>query len=270
MKHQTAINFTDTHCHLDFPDFENDLDAVILEAKNAGVNFILNPGIDSITSAKAIALAKRFPKLVYAAVGFHPNYGYTWDDNSLQALSTLANDTQVLAIGEIGLDYYRQYTQIIQQQKIFKEQLSLAEKLELPVLIHCRESIEDVMDILKQWHNALPNNSRLKVSPGVFHAYSDSVINAGKIIDLNFMLGIGGPVTFLNADDRKEVVRNLPLESILLETDAPFLTPHPFRGRRNKPSYIPLIANEIASVKNISIEEVSEITYNNAKKVFNF
>ena len=262
--------FTDTHCHLDFDVFDVDRSEVIIRAQQAGLGFILNPGIDLPSSKTGIKLAHDYPGLIYAAVGFHPNYGSLWDKNSLNGLRMLAKDKSVLAIGEIGLDYYRQHTPIDLQREILLQQLDLAKELALPVILHTRESANDILSILVNWVNSLPDNSKLKTYPGVLHSFSDTLEVAFKAISLNFMIGITGPVTFNNAAEIKNLVANLPLQSILLETDSPFLTPHPYRGRRNEPANIPLIAEMIAKLHKTTIDGVAETTYQNARQLFNF
>ncbi len=175
----------------------------------------------------------------------------------------------VVAIGEIGLDYYRQHTPFDQQRMMFREQLKLAEELSLPVIIHDREASHDLMAMLTEWHAGLVRAGHpLKDRPGVLHSFSADLETGLAAIELNFCLGITGPVTFTNAVDRKAIVRNLPLDHLLLETDSPYLTPHPHRGKRNEPAYIPLIAEEIAKLHNTSPKEVAEITYANATRLF--
>lgn len=262
-------SYSDTHCHLDFDVFDVDRPEVIKRSQQAGLCFILNPGIDLPTSTAAIQLAHAYPGLIYAAVGFHPNYANLWDQNSIKALRTLAEDKAVIAIGEIGLDYYRQHTPRDLQHDIFLQQLSLARELELPVVIHNRDASHHVLPILSDWIKSLPDGSRLKNFPGVLHSYSDTLEVAQEAISLNFMVGITGPVTFNNAVERKHIVANLPVESLLLETDAPFLTPHPHRGKRNEPAYIPLIAEMIAKLHQTSADAIAEATYQNARFLFN-
>ena len=263
--------YTDTHCHLDFDRFEEDREKVLDRAWEAGLVWILNPGIDLKTSQKAIDLAKKYPERLNAAVGIHPNYGKAWTADIIPALWEQAQNNSVVAIGEIGLDYYRQYTAFEQQRIMFKAQLSLAAELSLPVIIHNRDSTEDLMEILANWYHDLVNKQHpLANRPGVLHSYSADIITAQEAIAMNFYIGISGPVTFKNAPDRKSVAASLPLDHILLETDAPFLTPHPHRGKRNEPGYIPLIAAEIARLHNTSPEEIAEITYANAMRLFRF
>jgi len=262
--------FTDTHCHLDFDRFDKDRAEVLERAWNAGLVFILNPGIDLETSHKAVDLSKQHPGKIFAAVGIHPNYGKAWTKGIVQNLYEMAGSPEVLAIGEIGLDYYREHTPHQQQRKMLEDQLTLAEKMNLPVALHNRQSTEDLLAILESWQRGLAAADHpLAESPGVLHSYSDDLESAQRAIEMNFFIGISGPVTFTNAPERKAVTRALPLDHILLETDAPFLAPHPHRGKRNEPSYIPLIAEQIGKLHNISPKSVAEETYTNAMRLFN-
>jgi TatD DNase family protein len=265
------IPYTDTHCHLDFHRFNEDRGQVINRAWKNGLVWILNPAIDLDTGQAAIDLAKSYPGKIAAAVGIHPNYGKPWTAELLPALREQASAPEVVAIGEIGLDYYRQHTPFDQQRMMFREQLNLAEELSLPVIIHNRESTGDLMTILTEWHAGLACTGHpLAERPGTLHSYSADLETAQAAMAMNFYLGITGPVTFTNAPDRKAVVRNLPLDHLLLETDAPYLTPHPHRGKRNEPAYIPLIAEEIARLHNVSPKEVAEITTLNAQRLFHW
>ena len=265
----TMIPYTDTHCHLDFERFDEDREQVLKRAWKAGLVKIINPAVDLPTGQAAIALAKQYPGKVYAAIGIHPNIGEPWTANILPTLRDQAVQSGVVAIGEIGLDYYRQHTPYDQQRMMLKEQLKLAEELKLPVIIHDREASHDLMKTLTEWHAGLVRNGNpLKDRPGVLHSFSADLETGLAAIDLNFCLGITGPVTFTNAVERKAIVRNLPLDHLLLETDSPYLTPHPHRGQRNEPAYIPLIAEEIARLHNTSPKEVADITYANATRLF--
>jgi TatD DNase family protein len=265
------IPYTDTHCHLDFSRFSKDRDQVLKRAWKANLIWILNPGTDLETSQAAIDLARRHPSKMSAAVGIHPNIGKPWTADILPALRKLAQQPETVAIGEIGLDYYRQHTPFDQQRTMFKSQLDLAAELSLPVIIHSRDAIEDVLSILQRWQQSLSAQGHpLAKRPGVLHSYSEDYDHARAAIDLHFLIGVSGPVTFNNAPERKSVTRNLPLESLLLETDAPYLTPHPHRGKRNEPAYIPLIAEEVARLHNTSPKAVAEITYQNAQRLFRF
>lgn len=261
--------FTDTHCHLDFDRFDKDREEVLNKAWDADLVWILNPGIDIETSKAAIALSKHYPGKINAAVGIHPNYGKTWSADLLEELRELSHIPEVVAIGEIGLDYYREHTPHDQQRKMFEAQLSLAEEMSLPVAIHNRESTKDLVEILRTWVEGLrQSNNPLASHPGVLHSYSADLATAENAIELNFYIGISGPVTFTNAPDRKAITAALPLDHLLLETDAPFLAPHPYRGKRNEPAYIPLIAEEIARLHNSTLQNVAEKTFSNAMNLF--
>ena len=244
---------------------------MIKRAKKAGLVWILNPGIDLETNQAAIELSNQYSGLISAAVGIHPNFGKPWSQALFESLKEQAQSVGVVAVGEIGLDYYRQHTPFPQQRQMFKTQLALAAELSLPVIIHNRDSTRDLMEILSQWYGELKQSGHpLAKRPGVLHSYSADTDTARAALKMNFYIGISGPVTFNNAQIRKSVTRNLPLESLLLETDAPFLTPHPHRGQRNEPAYIPLIAEEIARLHNISPKQVAEITFANAQRLFDF
>lgn len=260
----------DTHCHLDFDLFTPDREAVIARARQAGVDRILNPGIDLESSRAALELAEKYD-IVYAAVGVHPNESTTWDGDTLRTLRELASHPKVVAIGEIGLDYYRDRAPRDLQQKVFQEQLMLAAELSLPVVIHNRQASDDVMEILKEWQVELMGaNVLLAEHPGVLHSFSASEQAAHEAIGLNFYIGITGPVTFKNAPDLQQLVAHIPLDRLLIETDAPFLTPHPHRGERNEPAYVRFVAEKIAELHNLPVEMVSNSTSINAGRLFHW
>jgi TatD DNase family protein len=260
--------FVDTHCHLDFHDFDHDRDEVLARAWKNGLEMILNPGIDMLTSQAAIGLSDVYES-VFAAVGVHPNSALVWAEHSLVRLRTLANHPKVVAIGEIGLDYYRQCTPHGLQRTIFQAQLDLAAELSLPVIIHSRGAAADVLAILRDWWVGLKTrNSELVHHPGVLHSYSDRQDLASQAVEMNFYIGITGPVTYKNATDVRQVVQAMPLENLLIETDAPFLTPQLHRGRRNEPAYVPLVAGKIAELHRQPLEKVAEVSTQNAMRLF--
>lgn len=261
--------FCDTHCHIDFEDYDPDRTEVLERAKQAGLDFLINPGIDLASAKAALGLSQEHPGFIFAASGIHPNYVSSMAEGDLERLSELAKTHTFIAIGEIGLDYYRDYSEPAQQREAFLAQLDLAARCELPVIIHNRDASQDLVPILHDWQHNLPANSRLKQFPGVLHAYTGSLDEALELAELNFVFGLGGPVTYHNGAERRAVAAGLPLEKILLETDAPFLTPHPHRGKRNEPVYIPLIAAEIARLHNRSLADVGKITTQNAVALFN-
>jgi TatD DNase family protein len=260
--------FTDTHCHLYLNLFQEDLDAVLKRAWDEGLKRILIPGIDLDTSRQAVRLSEQHPNL-FAAVGVHPNDCSGWNDSLQEELRKLASHPRVLAIGEIGLDYYRQYTPHSLQQRAFKDQLELAAELGLPVVIHQRNSWEDLWPLLQEWQEKIESlASPLAARPGVLHSFDGDLDRARNAITHHFYLGISGPVTFKNAQQRQDLVAALPVETLLTETDAPYLTPHPFRGRRNEPSFVTYVTRKIADLHNQPSAEIAEVTYQNAARLF--
>ena len=265
----------DTHCHLNFESFAADLPEVLERARAAGVGRILNPAIDLATSREIVALADTTPEL-YAAVGVHPNDGATWRRETRGALAELARHPKVVAIGEIGLDYYRDRTPAVQQQHIFAEQLALAAELALPVVIHIRDlnrehpqATEDTLALLADWTSGLrQSGSPLADRPGVLHSFSSGLLAGQRGLEMGFRLGFTGPVTFKKAEALHATAANTPVERILVETDAPFLTPHPYRGQRNEPAYVRFVAARIAELHNLPIERIETITTENAGRLF--
>lgn len=274
----------DTHCHLNFDAFDDDREAVIVRALDAGVGRMLNPGINVATNRQALELAGRYAE-VYVAVGVHPNDALSWNETTLDELKRMARHPKNVAIGEIGLDYYWNDAPRDVQQYVFRQQLDLAAQLGLPIVVHTRDggqekgkaveivrertATQDVLEILATWKaNLEMQSSPLVQRPGVLHSFSGDVETAQRAISLGFQLGITGPVTFKKADLLRQVVAEMPLECLLVETDAPFLTPHPHRGERNEPGYARFVAEKIAQVRGVSIETVMEITTANAQKLF--
>jgi TatD DNase family protein len=256
--------FIDTHCHLNFNSFENDLPQVLERAGQADVRMIVIPGTDLDSSRSAVELAGLHPGL-FAAVGVHPNDAETWEKNTSAALISLAASPRVIAIGEIGLDYYRDRARREKQMEALIGQLGLAAEMNLPVIIHNRESFHDLWPILREWAARRRKCERM---PGVLHSFDGDSAAALEAYGCGFYIGISGPVTYKNLEARRNVVESLPLEAIVLETDAPFLTPNPHRGRRNEPAYIPLIAAEVARVKQMDSREVQLATTRNAMQLF--
>lgn len=258
----------DTHCHLDFNNFDKDRAQVIERARESGVERMLNPGINLDSSESAVNLAEEYSE-VYAAVGVHPNEGMSWEVGTESRLRELANHPKVVAIGEIGLDFYRDRTPQDLQKQIFQKQLDLAADLNLPVIIHTRQSLVEVLDILRVWRRGLAESqSDLVERPGVLHSFSGELELAQQTSGLNFLIGITGPVTFHNAKELQDLVIRLPLTDLLVETDAPFLTPHPYRGKRNEPTRVKLVAEKIAGLHQEAYNTVTDITTANAARLF--
>ena len=258
----------DTHCHLDFRLFDTDREAVLARCSEAGVSHLLNPGIDVESSKQAIILAERNPQ-IYAAVGVHPNDGQGWKPETIHSLRSMAKHSKVVAIGEIGLDFYRNQTEKPLQMRIFREQLELAGEMGLPVIVHSRQSGADVLMLLAHWREELARvGSTLVDQPGVLHSFEGDLELALKAIEMSFFLGIGGPVTFKNAPEKRALLAALPLDVLLLETDSPFLAPHPHRGERNEPAYIRWVAEAVATLTNTPLSSVARITSHNAARLF--
>ena len=259
---------TDTHCHLYFRDFAEDLNEVLSRAWDEGVERILIPGIDLDTSRQAVDLTEKHPNL-FAAVGVHPNDALTWNASTASALRDLTAHPKTVAIGEIGLDYYRDHAPKDVQTSVFLAQLDLAREVEKPVVVHNRNAIHDLWTILESWQAGLATaNHPLALCPGVLHSFDESLFWGKKAAIAHFYLGISGPVTFPKAIEKHELVTGLELEDLLIETDAPFLTPIPYRGRRNEPSYTRHIAVKIAELKQLPVNLVVTQTASNAVRLF--
>lgn len=249
------MKLVDTHTHIYDKKFNDDFDKVI-ERINSELDFIVSIGYDLESSEKSVKLSDEYSK-IYSVIGFHPTEIKKYSENAEKRLIELAKNSKVVAVGEIGLDYHWMEDPKEEQKEIFRRQMNLAEKLKLPVVIHTREALEDTFEILEEYKNL----------GGILHCYPGSYEMAQKVMD-RYYFGIGGVVTFKNNRVTKEVVEKLPLERIVIETDCPYLTPEPFRGKRNEPVYVKYVAEEIARIKNISVEKVVEITTGNARKVY--
>jgi TatD DNase family protein len=262
------MNLIDTHTHLDFPQFDSDRERVIEQAANAGVGIIVNVGVDLVSSRAAVALAEAYPK-IYAAVGVHPHDARTMTGEVPEELRALASQPKVVAVGEIGLDFYRDLSPRDQQRQAFQKQLALASEIGKPVIIHDRDAHSEIMTILRHWIESSRKPSAISHQPvGVLHCFSGDLAMAQEAIKMGFYISVAGPVTFKNAQGLRELVRQLPLEKLLVETDCPYLTPQPHRGKRNEPAYVKFVAQEVARVKGVSLEEVARITSDNAQALF--
>ena len=263
------MELIDTHCHLDFNSFDDDRDEVYQRAVDAGVHRIIVPGLDLESSQAAVELAERYEG-VYAAVGFHPNsIGPQPGDarKAIERIGELAAHKKVVAIGEIGLDYYWDKTPADIQEAWLTAQLVLARELELPVILHNRESTSDMLRLIREYvDSGLP--SSLAARPGVMHSFSGSQDDADRAVDLGFYLGFTGPITFKKAEETRQIAAQAPFDRILVETDSPFLTPEPFRGRRNEPAYVRFVAERLAEVRQAAIDETAARTTLNAEQLF--
>ncbi len=250
--------FFDTHCHLDIKQFDVDRAAVLERARLANVTRFVNPAYDLPSSRAAIQMAADHAEVV-AAVGVHPNDIGGFVTQGLAELHDLVRQPKVVAIGEIGLDYHWNTFTPELQRDAFVRQIQLAVDLNLPVIIHCRDAYDDVLAILR---GAKPPVGML------MHAFTGSLSQAESTLDLGCLLGIGGPITYRNGENIRQVVKMAPLNQLVLETDAPYLTPHPWRGKRNEPSYLPLAAKQMAEIRDLSLEETAQITTANAMRFF--
>jgi TatD DNase family protein len=250
----------DTHAHLSLPQFDKDRTEVIKRARDAGIKHIITVGTDSDDCRKAVALAQEHD-FISAAVGIHPHDAKTINEETYSLLRELAADNNVVAIGEIGLDFYRNLSLRKTQTHHFREQLRLAREVSLPVIIHDREAHQEVLKILQE--------EKAETVGGVIHCFSGDWEMAKACLDMGFYISIPGTITFKKSEEYHKLIRDLPLDRILVETDCPFLAPHPLRGKRNEPAYVQYVAEAVARIKMIAQEELAEITTQNAQKLFN-
>ncbi len=251
--------FIDTHVHLNADQYEEDLQEVIDRALEARVEKMVVIGFDRKTINRTMQLIEQYD-FVYGVIGWHPVDAIDCTQQDLDWIEELAAHPKIVGIGETGLDYYWDKSPKEVQQALFRKQIQLAQKLGLPIIIHNRDATGDVVQILREENAASVG--------GVMHCFSGSVETARECIAMNFMISLGGPVTFKNARLPKEVATEIPLEHLMIETDAPYLAPHPHRGKRNEPSFVPLVAEEIARLKGLTIEEIAQATTANAKIFF--
>lgn len=249
----------DTHVHLNDEQFNEDLQEVIERAKEAGVSYMVVVGFNRQTIERAISLVEEYDFL-YASIGWHPVDAIDMTDEDLAWIEEMAAHPKVVALGEMGLDYHWDKSPHDVQKEVFRRQISLAKKLKLPIIIHNRDATEDVVQILRE-ENA-------EEVGGIMHCFSGSAETAKECVEMNFHISLGGPVTFKNAKKPKKVAMEVPLERLLIETDCPYLAPHPYRGKRNEPAHVKLVAEQIAELKEISYEEVAKKTTENAMKLF--
>lgn len=249
----------DTHAHLDFPDYKSDLESVLSRAQEADVGCIINVGTSLATSKKSVALANRFHN-IYASIGIHPHDAAKVSEQDWQALESLVPEKKVIAVGETGLDYYRNRSPQEDQQRIFHKHLTLAKTHNLPVIIHCRDASDDCLKILDEHKNGMIK--------GVVHCFSGTAEVAKKCIELGLYVSFAGPITFSNANNLREVAKSVPVERLLLETDCPFLSPQPKRGERNEPAYLSYIIPVLADIYRLSVQDIKRITTFNAYKLF--
>lgn len=259
------IQLIDTHCHLNFHKYNDDRDEVLQRAAEAGVNRVIIPAIDLETCQEALDLSKQYDGIFFAA-GIHPNSTRDFDEAILARVREFASNNKVISIGEIGLDYYWDKSPKDIQRAAFEKQLNLATELELPVIIHNRDASADVLDVLESWVTTLPD--RLRDRAGVLHSFSAPQKIAERALAIGFYLGFTGPITFKKADDLRAIAQRTPIDRILVETDGPFLTPHPYRGKRNEPAYVQYMTEKLAELHKMSYEDMAQQTTVNAETLF--
>lgn len=265
---------TDTHCHLYLEQFAGDIDDVIRRATEAGVTKMLVPGMDLETSRQAVKLAETYSS-IFAAVGYHPTDMQKFNAEDFDEICRLAEHPKVVAIGEIGLDYYwvKDTDKRTEQRRNLLPHLELANKVNKPIILHVREendaengdTTNDMFNILESWRKKLTAPRSL---PGVFHSFNGNLESAKRAMDMNFFIGITGPVTYKKNESQREIVRQLPLDRILIETDSPFQTPVPYRGKRNEPANVGLVADKIAEIHRATRDTIATATTSNANRLF--
>ena len=250
--------FIDSHAHIQLDRFDSDRSVVIERAKNSQVSIILVVGFDISTSHLAVELADRYDH-IYATVGLHPHDAKRFTPQTLREIALLAEHPKVVALGEMGLDYHRNLSPKSVQKRVFEEQLDLATQLDLPIVVHNRNAFDDILSILE---------NRLQLTGGVLHCFSENTKSMDRVIDVGFHIGIGGPVTYKKSQDLKQVVKVMPADSFLIETDCPWLAPQLRRGKRNEPAYITEIATKIAELRQVTIESIGQTSSQNFRKLF--
>ncbi|TDL94229.1 TatD family deoxyribonuclease [Macrococcus brunensis] len=249
----------DTHVHLNADQYDEDLQQVIDRALEARIDRMIVVGFDEKTIKRTMELIEQYD-FVYGVIGWHPVDAIDFTDDYYDWIKELATHDKIVAIGEMGLDYHWDKSPKDVQKEVFRRQIALAKELKKPIVIHNREATQDVVDILKEENAAEVG--------GVMHSFSGSTEICDEILKLNFIISLGGPVTFKNARQPKEVAQHVPLDKLIVETDAPYLTPHPYRGKRNEPAYVKLVAEQIAELRGISYEALAEATTQNAERLF--
>jgi TatD DNase family protein len=253
--------FIDTHAHLTFPEYQIDLPEVIKRAKEAKLEAIINIALDEQAVKSSLRLAEEYPGFIFNAAGLHPHDASEWTDDIPQKIRGLAKEKRIIAIGETGLDYHYKLSPVEKQKEVFREFLRLAQELDLPAVIHSRDASKDTLTILHE-----ENRGKLK---GVLHCFSGDMELAKQALEIGLLISFTGNITFPKADKVRSAAREIPLERIMIETDCPFLAPQAYRGKRNEPAYVVKVAEQIAEVKGLSLEEVARQTTENARSFFN-
>lgn len=252
--------YIDTHAHLTFPEFQIDLPEVIRRAKEANIEAIVNIALDDEATSKSIKMAEEYPDFIFNAVGLHPHDASQWNAETYDKLKEITEKNKIVAIGETGLDYHYKLSPIEQQQMVFRKLLRLAQELDVPAVIHSREAAEDTIKIIRE-----ENRGNLK---GVMHCFSGDMDLGRWTLDMGLYISFTGNITFPKANIVREAAKQIPLDRLMIETDCPFLAPQEFRGKRNEPAYVIKVAEKIAEIKSLSLEEIAMATTRNAIKLF--
>jgi len=255
----------DSHAHIDLATFDRDREQVFARARQGGVRAVINVGLDAESSRASLEMVKQYDD-VFSTVGFHPHEASGMKDGDLKTLAELARDDRVVAVGEIGLDFYRNLSSRRSQEQAFRQQLDLAVELGLPVVVHCRQAHPETFNILSDWVRSTLSAGRLR--RGVMHCFSGDIELAQRYIEIGFYISLAGSVTYPSAGELVQVAREIPLDRLLLETDAPFLAPQAYRGKRNEPAYVALIAEKVAQVRGVPREAVAEAAAKNTISLF--
>jgi len=259
------LSIVDTHAHLDMATFNKDRTEVIVRALDAGISTIITVGIDLVSSRKAIKLAENHAE-VLATVGFHPHEASGVREADIANLAKVANHPRVVAIGEVGLDFYRNYSPREAQLQVLKWQLELAVKLDLPVIIHCRQAEKDMLTLLRDWSSS---HKRPNGQPrGVIHCFSGDIDTARQYLDMGFFISVGAYIGYPSSHRIHNVIKSIPQDRLMVETDSPFLPPRSHRGKRNEPAYLPLTVGLLAEIRQVSPETVARETTQNAHHLF--
>lgn len=248
----------DSHAHLDKEDFDLDREYIIEHLETNGIELVVNVGADMESSRESVKLADKYHN-IYAAIGVHPHSAKDMTEDCLEELEKLSKNPKVVALGEIGLDYHYDYSPRDIQKKVFRDQIKLAKKLDLPIVVHSRQADEDTLEILKEEKENLR---------GIMHCFSSDRAMMKEYLDLGFFISLAGPVTFKKTEELKEVAKLVPIDKLLVETDAPYLAPTPYRGKRNEPIYVKYTAALIAELKGMTIEDLTLQTNMNTKEIF--
>ena len=251
--------FIDTHTHLYVEQFAHDVNDVIKRSISEGITSFILPSIDSNYTKKMLHLKNKFPERIHLMIGLHPTHVDENFEFELENVFNYLNSKNFIAVGEIGIDLFRDKTKLQLQTDVFYKQIKWAIEFDLPIVIHCREAYEQIFEVLESF-----DKNKIR---GIFHCFTGNEKQAKKIIDFNMFLGIGGILTFKN-NNLQKVVKNISLKKIVLETDSPYLAPQPFRGKRNESTYLPIVANRLAEIHRVEISEIAKITTSNAKKIF--